>query len=120
MVPNPASVLEAPPPGCTCGYPKFQGYGVQFHTHECQLRTGVTIGHVLDRITREIEKARSKFNPFNSPHEGYAVIAEELEELWHHAKANEGRSDEAMVEAIQVAAMSIRYVLDLSEGSVKW
>lgn len=111
---------SSPPAGCTCGYQKFEGTGPNFHRFDCQLRTGVTPGHVLHRIALEVEKARSKFPAFHSPHEGYAVIAEELDELWEHAKKNTGASDKAMVEAIQVAAMAVRYILDLNDGPVKW
>lgn len=51
---------------------------------------------------------------FNSPHEGWAVIREELDELWDEVRRKGGgRGPEARKEAIQVAAMGIRYALDL-------
>lgn len=65
----------------------------------------------------ELTKARDRFAPFNSPHEGWAVIREELDELWEHVKANTGRDPEAYEEAIQVAAMALRYAYDLSKVS---
>ena len=71
---------------------------------------------LLAEVEVELYKAVRKFDPFNSPHEGYAVILEELEELWEHAKANTGRSPEARAEAIQVAAMALRYVLDVCDA----
>lgn len=61
----------------------------------------------------ELAVAITKFPGFNSSHEGYAVILEELDELWEHVKANNGRGDDARNEAIQVAAMALRYVHDL-------
>ena len=67
----------------------------------------------MTRIEDELFDAVHKFPPFNSPHEGYAVIREELEELWAHAKANTGLSPEAMKEAIQVATMAVRYFIDM-------
>jgi hypothetical protein len=71
---------------------------------------------LLALVAEELTKARRKFEPFNSPHEGYAVIREELErELWAHVCDNTGRSAEAMDEAIQTAAMALRYVYDLIE-----
>lgn len=117
-MPDRSSLLadEKAPPGCTCGYRKFDLSGPRFHTYECQLRTGMNIGQALRWVTRELEKARGKFPAFNSPHEGKAVIEEELDELWQHVKANTGTTDEALEEAIQVAAMALRYVVDLSEG----
>ena len=69
---------------------------------------------ILDRVELEAAGAMRKFDPFNSPHEGYAVILEELDELWLEVKANNGRSPDAMIEAIQVAAMAVRYVYDLA------
>lgn len=73
------------------------------------------INTVATEVAAEVEKAMSKFAAFNSPHEGKAVIEEELDELWEHVRANTGRGAEARKEAIQVAAMGIRYVLDLCE-----
>lgn len=66
----------------------------------------------LDRVEGEVRRAMSKFAPFNSPHEGKAVIEEELDELWEHVKANTGCSPEAITEAVQIAAMAVRYALD--------
>lgn len=63
----------------------------------------------------ELAAARSRFEPFNSPHEGWAVIHEEAEELWKLVMANDGRGPLARREAIQVAAMALRYILDLCE-----
>jgi hypothetical protein len=107
------------PKGCTCGYPQWGGgfpnpKAVHFHTYACQLRTGFNLGHALSFLTAEVERARSKFSDFNSPHEGWAVIREELDELWDHVKANTGGTVEAREEAIQIAAMALRYALDLT------
>lgn len=91
----------------------------------------------IETLTAE-ELARSyeKFPKFNSSHEGYAVIKEEVEEhaddtknieyeldkLWHYTRINdslmqlghaENLRDSAMhaaAEAIQVAAMAQKYI----------
>jgi len=73
----------------------------------------VEIDRVLTSVGAELSFALDKFPVFNSPHEGKAVIEEELDELWQHIKANTGRSDQARDEAIQIAAMACRYVIDL-------
>lgn len=52
----------------------------------------------------------------NSPHEGWAVIKEEVDELWECVRANNGASLDARQEAIQIAAMALRYVYDVSEA----
>lgn len=64
-----------------------------------------------NQILSEAESARAKFAPFNSSHEGYAVIAEELDELWDDVKANS--VDHAIDEAIQVGAMALRFIADM-------
>lgn len=66
-------------------------------------------------VAAELERAERKFPRFNSPHEGYAVILEELDELWDEVKANRGRTASARAEAIQVAAMGLRYVVMIDE-----
>jgi NTP pyrophosphatase (non-canonical NTP hydrolase) len=53
--------------------------------------------------------------PFNSAHEAFAVLNEEVDELWQHVKTNQKRRDLAAMrkEAIQVAAMAMRFALDV-------
>lgn len=70
---------------------------------------------LLAEVGAELASALLKFPSLTSPHEGKAVIEEELDELWEHVKANTGRTTEARQEAIQVAAMALRYALDLCE-----
>jgi hypothetical protein len=69
---------------------------------------------VMIEVWEELQRARKKFGPFVSHHEGYAVILEELDELWDEIKAN--NPAKARTEAIQVAAMAIRFVLDLDKN----
>ena len=64
----------------------------------------------------ELEKAQAKFPRFNSGHEGWAVIAEELDELWREVRSNQAtpdRNNRMRKEAIQVAAMAIRFLADM-------
>lgn len=63
--------------------------------------------------TNALEKALAKHPSMNSPHEGYAVILEELEELWEEIKAQRFDMDKARKEAAQVAAMGIRFLMDI-------
>ena len=67
-------------------------------------------------IIREMEGAIAKFPPFNSPHEGWAVILEEVEELKAEVfKQHDARSKILMChEAKQVAAMALRFMIDLT------
>ena len=70
---------------------------------------------ILHEIEEELYRALRKFPPFASPHEGWAIIKEEEEELWDEIKRqHDVRSGNKMRrEAIQVAAMAVRFVLDL-------
>lgn len=87
-------------------------------------------------MTKELRAANQKFPEFRSPHEGFAVILEEQEELDHEATMLEScvnylwcnvkgnypddcelncteiyeRAINAAVEAIQVAAMAEKFV----------
>jgi hypothetical protein len=67
---------------------------------------------LLKEVGDELTRAEGKFGPMASPHEGCAVIAEELDELWDEVKADatRGRMRE---EALQVGAMALRFVVDL-------
>lgn len=65
---------------------------------------------------REFRAAREKFAPFNSAHEGFAVLKEEVDELWDEVKkgGTQKRSKTRMrKEAIQVAAMALRFIEDV-------
>ncbi len=65
-------------------------------------------------VLNELRSATSKSGPFNSGHEGYAVIREELDELWEEIKSKEPGNDARQGgEAIQVAAMALRYLHDI-------
>lgn len=62
-------------------------------------------------VFAEAVEARRRFAAFNSSHEGYAVIAEELDELWDDVKAN--NVEHAIEEAVQVGAMAVRFIADM-------
>lgn len=71
---------------------------------------------IWQELADELDSAIAKFAPMHSPHEGWAVIYEELiVELGEHVWHNTGRSTEARHEALQVAAMALRYIIDLCD-----
>lgn len=84
---------------------------------EENMTTPIEIG-IVSEVMSEYEKASAKFAPFNSAHEGFAVLAEEVDELWDHVKTNQTKRDiEAMRrEAIQIAAMAIRFAVDVCDN----
>lgn len=93
---------------------------------------------ILREIRAEVERAETLYHRFHSGHEGYAVLREEVEELrdlaedqapltvpelrcpmcelWELIKTDKGvLCTEAMrKEAVQVAAMCVRFVENLS------
>jgi hypothetical protein len=72
------------------------------------------VHEAINLVVEEYYRARKKFAPFNSGHEGYAVILEELEELWTEIKAD--NKPKAHKEAIQLAAMALAYVIEVKNA----
>jgi hypothetical protein len=66
---------------------------------------------IAQDVLIEVRRATAIHGKFNSTHEGYAVILEELDELWHAVKRN--NRQQSIAEAYQVAAMAIRFIADL-------
>lgn len=66
---------------------------------------------VLDAVKQELLKSNKKFPPFNSTHEGYAVILEEFEEMWDDIKQN--LTAHSVIECVQVAAMAVKYIVSV-------
>jgi NTP pyrophosphatase (non-canonical NTP hydrolase) len=69
----------------------------------------------LREVTEELDRALRKYpHKTNSAHEGYAVVLEELDELkaevWR--KQTKRRVKKMRKEAIQVAAMALRFAME--------
>lgn len=77
----------------------------------------MTLDALLRNVKRELAFARSKFPPFNNEHEAWAVIFEEVDELWDEVRRHrEARSKQHMKkECIQIAAMALRFIEDCLE-----
>ena len=77
--------------------------------------------HVIDprdiselyEVCEELKRATKKYGPYPTFHHGWAVIQEELDEMWDDVKANNW--DGARAEAIQVASSAIRFCIDLDK-----
>lgn len=70
------------------------------------------IARLFEDVKDELNIARNKFPPFNSEHEGYAVIKEEVDELWDDIKNKDALWRDKRNECIQIAAMAIRFIID--------
>ncbi len=69
----------------------------------------------LLRVTEEFNRATENIPPFNSAHEGYAVLLEEVDELKAEVWKKDRERDRARMrkEAAQVAAMAMRFLVEL-------
>lgn len=70
---------------------------------------------VLWEIKDECEVGIEKFQKMNSQHEGYAIIMEEMDELWSEIKKKQAEYDlpAQRKEAVQAAAMLLRIIVEL-------
>ena len=66
----------------------------------------------------ELTRARAKFPPMASAHEGYAVIAEEFDELWEIVKQNQTQRDYVALrkETIQLGAMVLAFLIEIVDA----
>lgn len=71
----------------------------------------------VNQMQIELRKALDNWPPFNSAHEGYAIVAEEFRELEHHVFTNQKKRDLPAMrqEALQLAAMAIRFAMEVCD-----
>ena len=70
----------------------------------------------LQEIRDELTRARAQHGPMRGAHEGYAVILEELDELWDEVRSRNHNKRRMRLEAIQVAAMAIKFIEDVCDA----
>ena len=64
-------------------------------------------------IYQETYDASQRYPSFHSLHESYAVLKEEVDELWEEIKKKDRDPEQIKKEAIQVGAMALRLLVDL-------
>jgi len=71
----------------------------------------------INSTWRELQSALDNWPTFNSAHEGFAVLLEEVDELKRHVWTKQKNRDlpEMKKEAIQVAAMAIRFAYEVCD-----
>jgi len=68
----------------------------------------------VNLIFDEFKVAKERYPDFNSAHEGWAVIKEELDELWEEVRKYPNEDKLAMKkEAKQIGAMALRFITDI-------
>jgi len=95
-----------------CGYDEYDDCAPIYVDVDETVEEQVNL--IQGEIFAEWARARSKFGPFASQHEGFAVLLEEVDELKHEVWTDGGivRMRE---EAIQVAAMALRFITDVCD-----
>lgn len=81
----------------------------------------MTKNEIIKLINDELESANSKHPGFSSVHEGYAVIKEEVDELWDEIKVSKSIGSNMLMvnEAVQIAAMAIKFIETLYKNNKK-
>jgi hypothetical protein len=72
------------------------------------------MNEIFEKIKTELLFAMEKYPEFNSLHEAYAIIFEEVDELWEIVKTKQGKriQKDCNKELIQIASMAIRAIID--------
>jgi hypothetical protein len=82
-----------------------------------------SLGVINQAVLDEFREASRHYPRFVNAHEGYAVLLEEVDELWDAIKlkqSNPEREDRILREACQVAAMAIRLLHDVAyDGGIE-
>ena len=70
----------------------------------------------LKDVLEELAEATLKHGSFHSAREGFAVLMEEVDELWDEVKCSNNTTNPLLLrnEAKQVAAMALRFMIDLT------
>lgn len=70
---------------------------------------------VVTDVVKELQTAIETHSLFTSAHQAYAIILEELDELWDEIKKKKSIRDERNMraEAVQVAAMAIKFIVSM-------
>lgn len=73
------------------------------------------IAGILRAVIAEYEQAASEHAAWHSAHEGYAVLLEEVDELWDEVRRKRTLRDPDQMrrEATQIASCAIRFVKDV-------
>lgn len=79
------------------------------------IQSTIPVRGFLEAVEAETVRASGLHLPFRNAHEGYAVILEEVDELWQEVKKRQGTRNHAamLTECLQIAAMATRFAVDL-------
>jgi len=74
-----------------------------------------TLPEIFQGLRDELDFATKTYPEFASAHEGFAILQEEVDELWDLVKLKQSKRDaeDMQKEALQIAAMAIRFAYDV-------
>lgn len=98
----------------------FENYKLGYEAHVGVFKLHRYAEDAINDARSELSKAMQQWPPFNSPHEGFAVLNEEFDELKEHVWTNQKARDlqKMRKEAIQVAAMALRFATEVCNEEV--
>jgi len=70
---------------------------------------------ILADVQAELKRAMKKFGAFHDAHHGKAIIEEEFDELWDEIKLKKPSVLVMRKEAVQLAAMAVRFIQDVCD-----
>ena len=73
----------------------------------------ICLAIALTIVGKVYEEARKEHAPMRGEHEGYAVILEELDELWIEIKLKYQDEDAIYREATHLAAMAVAFMIEV-------
>lgn len=66
---------------------------------------------IIKDVMEEVSFAEKKYTPYRSSHEGYAIIKEEVDELWDEVKMKNQSYARQYTEAKHIACTAIRFMI---------
>lgn len=79
----------------------------------------MSIQEIIKDVMDEISFAEKKYSPYRSSYEGYAIIKEEVDELWEEVKRKDKNYARQYTEAKHIACTAIRFMIYASYMKVK-
>ena len=68
---------------------------------------------LINAILLEYQRARDQHGRIYSAHEGYALLKEELDELWEEVRRRKPDQVKMAAECVQVAAVAVRFLVEV-------
>jgi hypothetical protein len=70
---------------------------------------------IYNEVQAEVTRSRKLHGDFHGAHEGYAVLLEEVNELWDEVKLRKRGFLTMRTECVQIAAMAIKFAEDVCD-----